>query len=88
MSGNPTGRHGTPGHYEIRLSGLLDSRWSAWFDGLVLTTESDGTTTLQGPVVDQSALYGVLGRVSDLGLTLISVTQVDPNPGAPRIQAQ
>ena len=67
----------TNGRYEIRLKGHLDSRWTTWFDGLTLTNESDGTTVLQGPVVDQAALYGLLHKVRDIGLPLVSVTQVD-----------
>lgn len=66
------------GRYEIRLEGHLPNRWSDWFDGLTLTRESDGTTLLQGSVVDQSALYGLLQKVRDTGLPLISVTPVDP----------
>lgn len=67
--------------YEIRLQGRLDPRWSDWFDGLTLTAGADGSTTLRGPVVDQAALYGVLQRLHDLGLPLISIAQVDPNTG-------
>jgi hypothetical protein len=76
-------RH-APGGYEIRLKGHLDPRWSGWFDGLRLTHESDGTTVLRGPVVDQAALHGLLRKVRDLGLTLVSVTQVEAGrPDAP-----
>jgi hypothetical protein len=64
-------------HYEIRLQGHLDSRWAAWFDGLSLTHESDGTTVIHVSVVDQAALYGLLGKVRDLGLPLIAVVQID-----------
>jgi hypothetical protein len=72
------------GRYEIRLKGHLDGRWAAWFDGLTLTNCSDGTTTIHGPVVDQSALHGLLQKVRDVGLPLISVTPVEPDqPGAP-----
>jgi hypothetical protein len=67
-----------PGRYEIRLQGHLDNRWAGWFDGLSLTHESDGTTVIHGPVVDQAALHGLLGKVRDLGLPLVSVIQVDP----------
>jgi hypothetical protein len=63
--------------YEIRLAGHLDARWAGWFDGLSLRYESDGTTTIHGPVADQAALHGLLRRVRDLGLPLVSVTQVD-----------
>jgi hypothetical protein len=69
--------------YEIRLRGRLDPRWSGWFDGLALTTGTDGTTILRGAVVDQAALYGLLQRLRDLGLPLISVTQVEPVPEDP-----
>jgi hypothetical protein len=67
-----------PGWYEIRLKGHLDARWAAWFDGLRLTREADGTTRLRGPVVDQAALHGLLQRVRDLGLPLLAVRRVDP----------
>jgi hypothetical protein len=68
------------GRYEIRLKGHLDNRWASWFDGLTLTTCSDGTTVIHGIVVDQSALHGLLQKVRDVGLPLISVTRVDPDP--------
>ena len=61
--------------YEIRVKGHLDVRWADWFDGLTLTRESDGTTVLRGSVVDQAALYGLLGKVRDLGLPLIAVNR-------------
>ncbi len=64
--------------YEIRLKGHLEARWSAWFDGLALSQESDGTTVIRGPVIDQAALHGLLSKVRDLGLPLIAVTRVDP----------
>ena len=62
---------------EIRLQGQLDQRWSDWFAGFTLTHESDGTTTLTGAVVDQAALHGLLRRVGDLGVTLISLKFID-----------
>ena len=68
------------GWYEIRLQGHLDRRWSAWFDGLTLAADADGTTTLRGPVADQAALHGLLQRLRDLGMPLISVAQADPDP--------
>lgn len=74
------------GTYEIRLTGHLDDRWAAWFDGLSLTHGSDGTTVLRGQVVDQAALHGLLQKVRDLGLPLISVAQVEPD--APDLPAQ
>jgi hypothetical protein len=64
-----------PRCYEIRLRGHLDTRWAAWFDGLSLDHQSDGTTVIHGSVVDQAALYGLLGKVRDLGLPLIAVRQ-------------
>ena len=69
-----------PERYAIRLKGHLDDRWASWFDGLTLTREDDGTTLLAGPVVDQAALYGLLRRIRDLGLPLLSVLQVEPTP--------
>jgi hypothetical protein len=71
------------GRYEIRLKGHLDARWATWFDGLTLATCSDGTTTIRGPVVDQAALHGLLHRVRDLGLPLISVTRLEPDQADP-----
>ena len=65
------------GQYEIRLKGHLEARWAAWFDGLSLTKESDGTTVIRGSVTDQAALHGLLSKVRDLGLPLIAVTQLD-----------
>jgi len=79
MSDISTGPHHSPGRYEIRLKGHLDSRWAAWFDGLSLTNESDGTTVIHGLVADQAALHGLLQKVRDVGLPLVSVTQVDPD---------
>ena len=66
--------------YEIRLRGHLDPRWAAQFEGLSLTLEPDGTTVLVGEVVDQAALHGLLRRVRDLGLPLVSVLDVEPHP--------
>ena len=73
-----TGDQRQPAWYEIRLKGHLDARWAAWFDGMALTREGDGTTRLRGPIADQAALHGLLQRVRDLGLPLLSVRQVDP----------
>lgn len=64
--------------YEIRVRGHLDSRWAVWFDGLRLTHDDDGTTSVRGRVVDQAAPHGLLQRVRDVGLPLLSVVQVDP----------
>ena len=76
MSQTSAGSRHEAGRYEIRLKGHLDCRWAAWFDGLTLTNETDGTTTIRGPVVDQAALHGLLQKIRDLGLPLVSVTQV------------
>ncbi len=71
------------GRYAIRVQGRLESRWVAWFDGMTVTPESDGTTTIHGPVVDQAALHGLLRKLRDVGLPLVSVMQVPPVPAAP-----
>jgi hypothetical protein len=68
------------GRYEIRLKGHLDPRWGASFEGLSLTHENDGITLIAGHVVDQAALHGLLRRVRDLGLPLVSVQHVELNP--------
>ena len=62
--------------FEIRIKGHLDDQWSGWFGGLTITLEENGDTLLTGPVVDQAALYGLLRRVRDLGMQLISVNRV------------
>ena len=70
--------HHEPGLYEIRIKGHLADRWAEWFEGLTLTREDNGETLLSGPVVDQAALHGLLKKVRDLGLPLLSVMQVEP----------
>ena len=62
-----------PTHYEIKIHGQLDAQWQAWFDDLQITCTCDGDTILSGAIVDQAALYGVLKRINNLGLKLISV---------------
>ena len=79
MSDIPTGHHHNSGWYVIRLGGHLDSRRTAWFDALSLTNEGDGTTIIHGHVADQAALHGLLQKVRDIGLPLLSVTQVEPD---------
>ena len=74
--------HDEPGLYEIRIKGHLDDRWAAWFEGLTLTLEDNGDTLLTGPVVDQAALHGLLRKVRDLAMPLVSVTRVSPGPAA------
>jgi hypothetical protein len=68
--------------YRIRVLGHLDDRWSAWLDGLVIQRQVDGTTVVVGPVVDQAALHGVIARIRDLGLPLLSVNRVGDPPDA------
>ena len=70
--------HHEPGLYEIRLKGHLDAKWADWFDGLTIARADNGETLLRGPVVDQAALHGVLRKLRDLGLPLVSVNQIDP----------
>ncbi len=70
--------HDESGLYEIRLKGHLNNRWANWFEGLTITLEDNGDTLLTGPVIDQAALHGLLKKVRDLGMPLISVNCVDP----------
>ena len=65
-------------NYEIRLKEHLEGRWEQWFDGLAITLEENGNTLLSGPLADQAALHGILKKVRDLGLTLLSVNSVEP----------
>ena len=80
VSGTSPDRRDGAGRYEIRVRGHLAARRAGWFDGFVLTHAGDGTTVLDGVVVDQAALYGVLRRLSDLGVPLVSVTPLHPHP--------
>ncbi len=66
------------GRYEIRIEGRLSPRWATRFDGMTLSVGDDGTTVIEGPVVDQAALHGLLKRLGDLGLPLLSVTRSNP----------
>jgi hypothetical protein len=70
--------HDESGLYEIRIKGHLNNRWAEWFEGLTITLEDDGNTLLTGPVVDQAALHGLLKKVRDLGMPLVSVNSADP----------
>ena len=81
MSETPTPikAHPEPELYEIRVRGHLDARWANQFEGLTITLEEDGDTLLTGPVIDQAALHGLLKKVRDLGLPLVSVIQVQFN---------
>jgi hypothetical protein len=79
MSNNPdpTTDPSHPMGYQIRIKGHLDSQWTDWFEGLTITLEDNGETLLTGPVVDQAALHGLLKRVRDLGMPLVSVCPVE-----------
>jgi hypothetical protein len=67
--------------YEIRVEGILDEHWSAWFDGMQIMHQLDDVTVIAGPVTDQAALHGLLAKIRDLCLPLISVRRVDPESG-------
>ena len=71
--------HDQSGLYEIRIKGHLDNRWADWFEGLTITLEEDGNTLLAGLVIDQAALHGLLKKVRDLGMPLVSVNFVKPS---------
>jgi hypothetical protein len=84
MDTPPRDRDRDAGYYRIRVKGHLAPRWATRFDGMTLTQQDDGTTLIQGLVVDQAALHGLLQRIRDTGLPLVSVTQVQPDqPGVP-----
>ena len=68
-----------PGVYRIRIRGHLGRQWAGWFEGLTITLEADGCTLLSGPLVDQAALHGILKKVRDLGMPLLSVNLAGPD---------
>jgi hypothetical protein len=74
---SPAGR---PAHYEFRVRGVLDRHWSGWFDGLQVSSDAPGQTLIAGPVVDQAALHGLIAKIRDLGLPLLSVRLTSPWP--------
>ena len=75
---NPKTDPSQPVVYQIRVKGHLGHEWTDWFEGLTITLEEDGNTLLTGPVVDQAALHGLLKKVRDLGMPLVSVSPVEP----------
>jgi hypothetical protein len=72
-------KYHAPAHYRIKLKGRLDPKWSDWFEQMAMSTEND-QTVLTGPVADQAALHGLLIRIRDLNLTLLTVERIEPNP--------
>ena len=70
---------GQPLVYQIRIKGHLDSGWTDWFGGLTITLSDNGDTLLTGPVIDQAALHGLLKKVRDVGMTLLSINRVEPD---------
>ena len=77
---NPKTDPDQPAVYQIRIKGHLGSQWTDWFGGLTITLEEGGDTLLTGPVIDQAALHGLLKKVRDLGMPLVSVSPVEPGP--------
>ncbi|MFL6160624.1 MAG: hypothetical protein ACJ74U_00215 [Jatrophihabitantaceae bacterium] len=87
MTDLPAGPDHGAGRYEIRVRGHLASRWEAWFDGMTLIRHDDGTTVIHGTVTDQSALHGLLRKLNDIGVPLVSLTTASaPDSGAPTEQ--
>ena len=78
MTELPTSRRDGDDWYRIRLQGRLDARWATWFDEMQLSCDEDGTTLLQGRVPDQAALHGLLAKIRDMGLPLLSVVRGSP----------
>jgi len=79
----PKSTPGQPALYQIRIKGHLGSQWTDWFDSMSITLEDNGDTLLTGPVTDQAALYGLLKKVRDLGMPLVSIGQVQVNETQP-----
>jgi len=75
---NPETDPNEPGTFQIRIKGHLGSQWADWFDGLTITLQDNAETLLTGPVVDQAALHGLLKKLRDLGIPLLSVNQIEP----------
>ena len=75
---NPKSNPGQPIVYQIRIKGHLGRQWTDWFEGMTITLEDNGETLLTGPVADQAALHGLLKKVRDLGMPLLSVNRIEP----------
>jgi hypothetical protein len=84
---NPKTDPGQPNVYQIRIKGHLSDQWTGWFEGLTITLEENGDTLLTGPVVDQAALFGLLKKVRDVGIPLISINRVEPGK-PPKLKTQ
>ena len=84
MTDTPNPQNQSP-VYQLRLKGHLPSQWADWFDGMAVTLEAAGTTLLTGPVSDQAALHGLLKKVRDLGLPLLSVERLEPGQNEPHV---
>jgi len=78
-AGLPAADHTRIPCYEIRVRGHLGTRWTTWFDGMTLTNQNDGTTVISGPVVDQAALHGLIQKLRDLSVCLLSLTRIGPD---------
>jgi hypothetical protein len=82
----PSG-HDEPWQCELRIKGHLDDRWSVWFEDMTITRDDNGDTRLTGRVVDQAALHGLIRKVRDLGMPLISINRIEPGQGdAPEVK--
>ena len=79
----PTSAAACPAVYQIRIQGHLSPKWADWFEGMTITLDDDGDTLLTGPVIDQAALHGLLKKVRDLGMPLISVTPLEHGRSTP-----
>jgi hypothetical protein len=82
-SANPADNSNLTPVYHIRIQGHLSPRWETWFDPMSISLDANGESLLTGPVVDQAALHGLIRKLSDLGLPLLSITRVEPQPDRP-----